>query len=234
MPHAVVAAPLIHRLSFGLLSLLVFSSLLSSTAAADASRIDRHALVARHNPTLDSIDPSAPLMVGNGNFAFTADITGLQTFPEQYSALVPLMTQAQWSWHSFPNPQGHRLEDSLVDVEVRGTKRRYPYLKEWSEASQPHIAWLRENPHRFSLGRLSLHLVDAQGRSAKFDGLRNTRQTLDMWTGSLQSRFTFDDESVEVTTRVHPELDMLIVTLRSALLAEKRLGLDLKFPGVAA
>ena len=31
-------------------------------------------------------------MVGNGNFAFTADITGLQTFPEQYSSLVPLMT----------------------------------------------------------------------------------------------------------------------------------------------
>lgn len=234
MPRAVVAAPLFDRLSFCLLGIFLVYCFLSPPAFADASRIDRRDLVTRHNPTLESVDPSAPLMVGNGNFAFTADITGLQTFPEQYSALVPLMTQAQWAWHSFPNPQGHRFEDSLVEVDVRGTKRRYPYLKEWSEASKPHIAWLRENPHRFSLGRLSLHLIDAQGQSAKFDALSDTRQTLDMWTGALQSRFAFDGDTVEVTTRVHPELDMLIVTLRSALLAEQRLGIDFKFPGVAA
>jgi hypothetical protein len=52
-------------------------------AAALSAPIDRHALVTRHNPTITAIDKSAPFMVGNGNFAFTADITGLQTFPEQ-------------------------------------------------------------------------------------------------------------------------------------------------------
>ena len=57
---------------------------------ASASRIDRRALVTRHNPTLTRIDPASPLMVGNGNLGFTADITGLQTFQEQYSPRVPL------------------------------------------------------------------------------------------------------------------------------------------------
>ncbi len=57
------------------------SSATATTSGVNEPRIDRHALTQRHNPTLTQIDPSAPLMVGNGNIAFTADITGLQTFP---------------------------------------------------------------------------------------------------------------------------------------------------------
>ncbi|MHC4646991.1 MAG: hypothetical protein ACYTBJ_15960, partial [Planctomycetota bacterium] len=46
-----------------------------------AKPIDRYALVSRHNPVIRKPDPLSPLSVGNGEFAFTADITGLQTFP---------------------------------------------------------------------------------------------------------------------------------------------------------
>ena len=127
-----------------------------------AAPIDRRALVTRHNPTLTAIDPS-PLMVGNGNLGFTADITGLQTFQEQYSPRVPLMIQAQWAWHSFPNPTGFSLAQAEQPVDVRGQSRPYPYLRNWDEARQPHIQWLRENPHRISLGRLALHLAKADG-----------------------------------------------------------------------
>ena len=62
----------------------------ASFGQASASRIDRRALVNRHNPMLTRIDPASPLMVGNGNLGFTADITGLQTLQEQYSPRVPL------------------------------------------------------------------------------------------------------------------------------------------------
>ena len=72
--------------------------------------IDRHALVSRHDVRLTQVDPSAPLMVGNGQIGFTADITGLQTFPEAYSKLAPLLTEAQVldmqrdeGWEEFPN-----------------------------------------------------------------------------------------------------------------------------------
>src|SRR6185312_4686488 len=191
-----------------------------------AAPIDRRALVGRHDVTFRKIDPIAALMVGNGNFAFTADITGLQTFPEQYSPLVPLLTEAQWGWHSFPNPLHFKYEDSLVPVPVQGSTQYYPWLHDWSEAEKPAIKWLRENPHRFSLGRLSLYLTSKDGKQARYSDLSATQQTLDLWTGTLQSRFELDGEPVEVQTRVHPDEDMLIVTLTSPALAAGRLGVS--------
>ena len=108
--------------------------MLCFAAAASAQPIDRHALVTRHNVELTAIDPHAPLMVGNGDLAFTADITGLQTFPEHYSALAPLLTMAQWAWHSFPNPQGWSEEDGLVQVPVPGGGTQpYPWIRDWAE-----------------------------------------------------------------------------------------------------
>ena len=87
---------------------------------APAAPIDRQALVTRHNVTLTAIDRHAPIMLGNGDLGFTADITGLQTFPEQYSELAPLLTMAQWAWHSFPNPEGYTEQNGLVNVPVPG------------------------------------------------------------------------------------------------------------------
>ncbi len=122
-------------------------------SAALAAPIDRYALVTRHNPTITSVDPHAPFMVGNGNFAFTADITGLQTFQEQYSPLVPLMTQSQWAWHSFPNPIGYTLESALKPLKTRQhAQLALSALTNWDEARAPNIQWLRDNPHKFSLG----------------------------------------------------------------------------------
>jgi hypothetical protein len=201
---------------------------------AGIEKIDRRALVSRHNVTLQQIDPTSPVMVGNGQLAFTADITGLQTFPERYSRLVPLLTQAQWAWHSFPNPAHFKYEDSLVPVEAHGRTQYYPWLHDWSQAQQPAIAWLRENPHKISLGRVSLYLTSKLGKPARFADLSATQQTLDLWSGALLSRFELDGEPVLVQTRVHPDLDMLIVTLASPALAAGRLGVDLRFPGVAA
>src|SRR6185436_13417512 len=176
---------------------LLTAALVIGASAALAAPIDRHALVARHTPTITQVDAHAPFMVGNGNFAFTADITGLQTFPEQYSALAPLVTMAQWSWHSFPNPKGFRLDQAMRPLDVRGKKRPYPALKDWDEAKQESIQWLRENPHKFNLGRLSLQLKSAAGKTATFADLSATKQTLDLWTGRLISSFVFDGVPVE-------------------------------------
>jgi hypothetical protein len=209
------------------------AALMGIASSGAAAPIDRHALVTRHNPTITSVDKSAPFMVGNGNFAFTADITGLQTFQEQYSSVVPLITEAQWGWHSFPNPKGFALDSALKPIKTRGHTRKYAYLENWEEAKQENIQWLRENPHKFSLGRLGLRLVHADGKAAAFGELSATRQMLDMWSGRLHSAFVFEGEPVEVETSVHPDRDLLIVRLRSKLLAEGRLGFTLRFPGVS-
>ena len=213
------------------ISVISLLSLFVPVALA-AAPIDRPALVARHSPTITRVDPASPFMVGNGSIAFTADITGLQTFQQQYSPLVPLMTQAQWSWHSFPNPKGFKIEDALVPFKIPGGTRNYPALQNWEQAKAEHIQWLRENPHRFNLGRLGLYLVRADGHAAVFSDLSDTRQTLNLWTGRLTSRFVFEGSPVEVETSVHPDRDIIIVRLRSVLLTEGRAGVDLRFPGV--
>ncbi|NIJ19057.1 hypothetical protein FHS95_000726 [Sphingomonas naasensis] len=203
---------------------------------APAQPIDRHALVARHNITLTRIDPHAPLMLGNGNLGFTADITGLQTFPEQYSPIAPLLTMAQWAWHSFPNRNGYTERDGLVMVSVPGRgEQPFPWIRDWSEVEKrPALKWLRENPHRFSLGRIGLALLHRDGTQARFAELSEARQMLDLWSGALTSSFVFDGQPVHVETRVHPTRDMVMVSIRSPLVAAGRIGVDVRYPGVSA
>jgi hypothetical protein len=55
-----------------------------------AATINRRALVDRHSPTIQQLNSVSPLSLGNGEFAFTADFTGLQTFPREYRQSMPL------------------------------------------------------------------------------------------------------------------------------------------------
>ncbi len=213
----------------------VFAAMsIPALAQIQGKPIDRFALVTRHNPSITSIDPAAPFMVGNGSIGFTADITGLQTFQDEYSPLAPLMTQAQWSWHSFPNPKNYRIAHAMRPLTVRDRTFWYPWLENWDQARADDIKWLRENPHRFSLGRLGLRLLRADGTEAKFTELSKTKQTLDLWNGRLTSTFLFDGKQVEVETSVHPTRDIIIARVTSPLLFEGRLGFALNFPGVSA
>ena len=60
------------------------------------------------------------------------------------------------------------------------------------------FSWLRANPHRFSLSRIGLTFADS--RPLDFAKVAHTRQTLDLWSGTLTSRFTYDGQPVEVVT----------------------------------
>src|ERR1051325_6108967 len=152
-----------------LVAALMGGTQISARAGSPAAGpIDRHALVMRHSPTITAVDRAAPFMVGNGNIAFTADITGLQTFPDQYSSLSPLLIESQWGWDVLPVKQNFTLEQAEVDVGLPGVHGKYPYLTSWDAAKNPAIKWLRENPHKISLGRLSLFMVNAAGKSAAF------------------------------------------------------------------
>jgi hypothetical protein len=201
----------------------------SACGAGDA-RIDRFALVTRHNITLTKPDPLTPLSVGNGEFAFTADVTGLQTFPAYYEKGMPLGTLSQWGWHSLPNPEGYRLADALEEYEVAGRQVPYASGKGRSGGYSPPANWLRANPHRLDLGRIGLRLTKRDGSAAAIEDLTNTSQTLDLWTGLLSSRFELEGQPVQVLTVCHPRYDMLAVRIESPLLAQGRLTVSLAFP----
>ncbi|ROQ21597.1 hypothetical protein EDC38_2223 [Marinimicrobium koreense] len=209
----------------GLTLLLASIVLLGCQAPGQSEAIDRQALVERHNPSQSGLDPLSPFTLGNGEFAFTADFTGLQTFPDAYEEGIPLGTLAQWGWHSVENTGGYQLADTFKNYDTDG--RAVPYA-----AGQPSEAgeWLRANPHRLHLGRVGLALSTGSGEAAGPEALTDPTQRLDMWRGQLHSEFRLGGEPVSVITAVHPERDQVAARIRSPLLAEDRVALTLAFP----
>jgi hypothetical protein len=199
-----------------------------SRSARAEDPIDRRGLVRAYNPTFAAIDPWAPLSVGNGEFAFTADVTGLQTFPEIYEQTIPLCTQSQWGWHSFPSPGGLSVADlKLEQFDTHGRNVGYAT----SSAGQEDLFnWLRENPHRLHLGRIGLRLIGAGGKPVTPGEISNIRQTLDLWSGILSSSFQVDGVPVTVETCVAPEEDAVAAVIRSPLVSQERLAVVFEFP----
>lgn len=190
---------------------------------AAGESIDRQALVTRHNPQLAALDPSSPLTVGNGQFAFTADITGFQSFPEYYlSHGIPLETKARWAWHSRPNPNHYQLEDAGESYQAYGREVSFPTDMD-SAAGQ----WLRQNPHDLPLARIALNYKDQVLATEQVD---NVQQQLDLWSGLLTSQFQLDASPVTVQTAVASDADTLAFTLRSALVDEGQLSITFAFP----
>ena len=200
------------------------------SASSGESRIDRRALVTRHNVTLDKPDPLTPLSVGNGEFAFTADITGLQTFPEYHEKGMSLGTHSQWGWHSVPNPAGHTLADAMESYTVAGREVPYAAGGAPSGGYSPAANWLRANPHRLHLGQIGLHIARSDGSTTGIEDLTETAQNLDLWAGRLSSRFKVQGEPVNVATVCHPQRDLLAIRIESPLLESGRLSVRLKFP----
>ncbi len=203
------------------------SGALSRRSRGDATLIDRGALVARHNPLLNKLDPFSSLSLGNGEFAFTSDITGLQTFPEAYQSM-PLCTLSQWAWHTFPRPAN--LDSKVLKLTSYDSHGRQVGYATNPEGQTELFNWLRENPHRLNLGRIGLKLTLSNQTEAHVEDITAIEQTLDMWNGRLTSRFKLEGKSVSVLTAVHPELDMLAVSIESPLLAGGRIAVRFTFP----
>ena len=110
-------------------------------AAAPEAPIDRQALVSRHNPVITKFDVDAPLTVGNGGFAFGADITGLQTFSEQHHMLgIPVEIQSRWCWVTDENPNKFTLADANREfTNANGQVMGYP-----TKSSTPTGDWIAE------------------------------------------------------------------------------------------
>lgn len=197
-----------------------------AVAQTPEAPIDRHALVSRHDPHLTAVDPWAPLSVGNGQFCFTADVTGLQTFPDYYRANgIPLETQARWSWHEDPNPHHYRLSDANLDYTAHGRTVGYP-----TNLHAAATLWLRENPHTMPLPQLSLAYAHADGKPLALADIQHLDQQLDLWHGILTSRYTIDRQPVTVTTLSGQAHDTLVVRIESPLVASGKLAVKLALP----
>lgn len=192
--------------------------------------INRYDLINRHNPVLDRIEYKSPLSVGNGEFAFTADITGLQTLYEEYSSnLTPLCTMSQWGWHTTPvggDKEAYTLDD-LIMTEYEYSDRKVSYAVLEKPGNEDVYYWLRKNPHKFNLGRLGFLY---KGERIKPADISDIRQTLNLFEGIIESSFSLHGVSCKVRTCCHYNMDTLAVEVESELLKDDLLSVQLIFP----
>ncbi len=225
---------------FSRTAFILSTALFCLTAEA---KIDRMAVVSRHNIELTSSPEESPQpaaeanasfraqlnaisekshsQVGNGNFAFNMDITGLQTFH-------PFNTLSNWGWHELPLPEGKKPED------FKGAEWDYGGRKIRLEVDTPEEAalsrWLAANPHRFNLARVGFLMTKSDGTPATEADLKNAKQKVDLATGIVVSEFEFDGEKVSVKTACAPDRDCIAVEANSKLIRRGQIKLFVDFP----
>jgi hypothetical protein len=211
-----------HLIYIVLILMLSFNAVAQKNVNNNNQRkIERKAVVERHKIITTSINLKSPAQVGNGEFAFGVDITGLQSF-------VPFNTLSQWSWHSFPVPDGLHIEDFKgVTLDTHGRVIKYDIPNK----EQPELSsWLEGNPHRFNLGRIGFLLLKSDGTRANITDLNDMRQEVDMWKGIIYSSFTLQGHMVKVKTSCHPSSYIIGVSVESDLINIGQLMVFLDFP----
>ena len=202
--------------------LFIFSGFSVAAQEVSLGTINRKALVSRHNIVIKNPQTPGPAQVGNGNFAYGFDITGMQTFNDQFT------TMSHWSWHSTKPPEGTKPSDfKQASVNTHGRMVEYD-LPNPEQAALTE--WLASNPHRFNLGRIGLLLKKKDGSGAKLNDLQNTIQYFDLWTGISQSNFTLEGVPVKVTTIGDADHDIVGFKIESLLIKKGQLGVFIEFP----
>lgn len=212
-----------------IISALIFN-LFSCQPRIQQVPIDRYALVNRHNILVEAFDPLASLTVGNGNFAFTTDITGLQTFFSEYESGVSLGTQSNRGWHTIPNSENYQIAETYLYHEVDGSQVPYEHQLNTTPRALGAVNYFRENPHRLHLGIIRLVIIKENGEEITLDDVVNPRHQLDLWRGEISSRFEVEGQPVEVQLFAHQEFDMISARIVSPLIEAGRLSLEWLFP----
>ena len=185
--------------------------------------IDREALVRRHSVHVTTLDPESALSIGNGDFAFTVDATGLQNFDDLYREKgIPTETLSAWAWHSFPNTEGYTFDQTMTLYDFHG--RKVPFA---AREKSPEGQYFRINPHPAALGQISFIY---KGRELCPKDLSSINQTLDMWTGVVTSRYLLDGKAVDVVTVAHPDRSIVSAEVHSILLSTGELEIRFRFP----
>ena len=194
------------------------------------TKIDRKALVERHAIINNKFDSLSSLSVGNGDFAFTVDVTGMQSFPDAYAKGVPLGTQSTWGWHSFVDTANYKFSETLKDYQQAGRKVSYSVQLKDPERKKNAVNWFRQNPHRLQLGNIGFEIIKKDGNPATISDIQNIHQTLNAFTGEIHSRFTVENIPVDVVTYGHQTVDAIGTKIISPLLKEGRLQIKVRFP----
>ena len=212
--------------------LCVLTPIVSTAKQTKSTPIDRQAVVSRNNPVITEVNPLSSLSVGNGHFVATVDITGLQSYPDDYKSGVPLNSMSDWGWHKFENTKNLQPSESVKAFDF-GHGHKEVYAVEYKKAEDGRhkeaTEYFRVNPHRLNLGTIGFNLKNSKGQIIKSDQLSQIHQELKLLNGEIESSFNADDEAVHVTTGVHPQKDALYAQIKSNLLKDNRATISIRF-----
>ena len=206
-----------------LLALLVTSSSL-------AQKIDRKSVLSRHNPKVTSADPLSSLSVGNGHFVTTVDVTGLQSYPFDYKDGVPLCAMSDWGWHSFPNEDSLKVEETYRTMDLgHGHKEVYAVEYKAEGRNKRATEYYRMNPHRLNLGNVAL-VIKENNKQIPLSKITDINQELDLYNGVITSSYRALGEKVNVTTACMQYGNHLISRINSRLLSKGKASVCITLP----
>ncbi len=190
-------------------------------------KIYRKRLITEHDPIFYTTEYESPLSVGNGNFVFTADCTGFQSFHNEFLEHgVPLCTMASWGWHTSPDEGKFYSSKDVELTEYTFNGRPVKYASERKKGNEKIYDWLRQNPHRMNLAVISL-LFD--GEVVSPNDVSNIQQHLHLYDGVLESSFTLCGAAVRVKTAVAPDKDILLFSVDCPEALRGRLSVRVMF-----
>ncbi|KAF2252400.1 hypothetical protein BU26DRAFT_517036 [Trematosphaeria pertusa] len=195
--------------------------LVAAVARFGDCKIDRNSIVRLFNLKLNQSDPYSPVQVGNGNFAFGVDVTGLQTF-------LPHNTLSSWGWHnsSLPATPHQTAITDFTGLDWWTHDRLVNYAQP-NPAEKDISQWLISNPHRINLGRIGLWFG---GQNVSEEMLSEKMQALDLWDGVVTSLFFLNGKEVKVRTVASLQTDTVAVEIESELFKSGQLGVFFDFP----
>ncbi|OTA96679.1 hypothetical protein M434DRAFT_372946 [Hypoxylon sp. CO27-5] len=178
-------------------------------------------VVQAFNSHRNASSKTTPLQVGNGNFAFGVDVTGLQTFSS-------FATMSTWGWHNFslPTTKGQTSVDDFTGLDW-WTHGRLVNYNQPNPAESEISNWLIQNPQRVNLGTIGFWF---NGQDVTEELLQNKSQTLDLWSGKISSSFTYNGTSVEVETWADSNSDTVGIAIESELFFKGSLSIFFDFP----
>ncbi len=204
------------------------------------AEINRQAVVTRNNPVSTEANTLASLTVGNGHFATTVDVTGLQSFPFDYEAGVPLTAMSDWGWHKFENTAGLTAQESekTFDLghghpEVYAVEYKAPSSSPRGGVTERNVQatqYFRVNPHRLNLGAIGLEMKTAGGEKVALNDLSAIRQELKLYDGVIESSFRADGTPVDVTTAALQNEDAVIYRIKTPMLSDGRASVAIRLP----
>ncbi|KAK7223068.1 hypothetical protein V2G26_011071 [Clonostachys chloroleuca] len=197
-------------------TVISFAPVLATAVIDRRAIVDLFNVVRTHVPEIITND-TTPLQVGNGDFAFNVDNTGMQT-------LVPFNVLSSWAWHKDRPPENGERPEDYVGTPVITHGREIVY--DLPDPDHPEISnWLSANPNRINLGRMSLKY-----KNETLSSIDDPYQYLDLWNGVITSRFSVDGQGVNVTAQGDFDSDSVVLKIESDLISTGELQVEFDFP----